>query len=1074
LIYIVIPVKINAIKYLILLISLQLFAITAHSTVFTVINNSDSGIGSLRDALKQAAANGTDQTDLITFNFPDHTETGRTITVMSQLPSLSSNLTVDASTQPGAVFGVSTSKVKILVDKDFSGARNVMLLEEVHDVKIYGFYIKYDIICVGDYDHCYYGQGIAVRDCKDIEIGAAGKGNVIIGFQFNLGINVSGEGGQIHLHCVNLNIKANFFEIEPDGKTLQKTHSTGIQVGYVNGEINIGGTPAEGNLFPNGFSIIQINTENDKDWPEMFTLPATFNIRNNKIGVDYTESQTFRSSGIWFGVHTPDGKNTVFIEDNIISSTNEAGISLTNNLNEISIKRNFIGTDRSLGNKLPYASANGITVFSCKNVKIGSDNPVDRNYIANCKPVSIYQHTTVSVNKNSFFCVKDMYPMHFDYGETFDYPVIQISTITGTKVSGTATPNSKIELFYTDKCGSCAPETYFGSTTTDASGNWHYEGAIQGTVIASATLKGATSEFTKAEVDFTQVTIKNTCPDYGSITGAVPSSFTDLSWVNESGKVVGKAADLLNVPAGKYQLKVGNGDCVVTTPWYEIKTGASVDASAVKIKDASCSAANGSVNGLAILSTTPTDLIYSWRNADGIEVGSALDLTNIKPGSYLLNISLADNSCTLSYGPVVIKNTIGPDINQSNIRITATKCGKAEGSIKGVKATGLGVLKFEWRNEVGKTIASTLDLLDQPAGNYSLSILDESACSALISTLIIPEINGITINDVGTVSPETCGQHNGSISGILVSGATSYQWFDESDRVVGTDINLKNVFSGKYYLVASNSGCIKASKQYTIDSEVPITVNSDHAQVMNDHCGLGIGTITGIKASANLPLSYTWTNENGKVVGSEIDLKNVSKGTYTLNIKDTYGCGWGTQFEIENQVEIPEQPIVNDLQLCGSGDAVLIAGNVKADYGYKLYENEYSLIPLDDQHSGRFNINVNENRSFYVSQYIGTCESSRAKVNVKVGYTALNIPNAFSPNNDGNNDNWIIKGIENYPKTSVMVFNRYGAKVFESSNYQKPFDGNRNGSPLPIGVYFYVIKINEKCSTISGSLTLLR
>ena len=43
----------------------------------------------------------------------------------------------------------------------------------------------------------------------------------------------------------------------------------------------------------------------------------------------------------------------------------------------------------------------------------------------------------------------------------------------------------------------------------------------------------------------------------------------------------------------------------------------------------------------------------------------------------------------------------------------------------------------------------------------------------------------------------------------------------------------------------------------------------------------------------------------------------------------------------------------------------------------------------------------------------------------------LHIPNGFSPNNDGINDIWVIRGIEAYPKNKVRVYNRWNNRVYE-------------------------------------------
>ena len=84
------------------------------------------------------------------------------------------------------------------------------------------------------------------------------------------------------------------------------------------------------------------------------------------------------------------------------------------------------------------------------------------------------------------------------------------------------------------------------------------------------------------------------------------------------------------------------------------------------------------------------------------------------------------------------------------------------------------------------------------------------------------------------------------------------------------------------------------------------------------------------------------------------------------------------------------------------------------------------------------------------------------------------IPNAFTPNGDGINDEWNIKYLSSYPKATVNVFNRYGGKVYSSMGTAKSWDGKYNGEYVPAGVYYYVIDPKNGRKVISGSLTVLR
>jgi gliding motility-associated-like protein len=89
-------------------------------------------------------------------------------------------------------------------------------------------------------------------------------------------------------------------------------------------------------------------------------------------------------------------------------------------------------------------------------------------------------------------------------------------------------------------------------------------------------------------------------------------------------------------------------------------------------------------------------------------------------------------------------------------------------------------------------------------------------------------------------------------------------------------------------------------------------------------------------------------------------------------------------------------------------------------------------------------------------------------------YPKITIPNTFTPNNDGINDIWDIRKLSNYPDSSVMVFNRYGQQVFQSTGYPKPWDGVFNGSPLPVGTYYYIIDLKDTEPKIAGWVLLVR
>lgn len=86
----------------------------------------------------------------------------------------------------------------------------------------------------------------------------------------------------------------------------------------------------------------------------------------------------------------------------------------------------------------------------------------------------------------------------------------------------------------------------------------------------------------------------------------------------------------------------------------------------------------------------------------------------------------------------------------------------------------------------------------------------------------------------------------------------------------------------------------------------------------------------------------------------------------------------------------------------------------------------------------------------------------------------LIVPNTFTPNGDGYNDRWEIKGLELYTGCVIEVFTDAGALVFRSQGYGQPWDGRYQGRPLPAGTYYYVIDPKNGRPRIAGYVTILK
>ncbi len=86
--------------------------------------------------------------------------------------------------------------------------------------------------------------------------------------------------------------------------------------------------------------------------------------------------------------------------------------------------------------------------------------------------------------------------------------------------------------------------------------------------------------------------------------------------------------------------------------------------------------------------------------------------------------------------------------------------------------------------------------------------------------------------------------------------------------------------------------------------------------------------------------------------------------------------------------------------------------------------------------------------------------------------TALFIPNAFTPNNDGKNDRFEILLAKQCPGVEITIFNRWGQEIFNSTTQNNTWDGTYDGTPVPDGVYYYTLRFNK--NSRSGHVSLMR
>ena len=190
-------------------------------------------------------------------------------------------------------------------------------------------------------------------------------------------------------------------------------------------------------------------------------------------------------------------------------------------------------------------------------------------------------------------------------------------------------------------------------------------------------------------------------------------------------------------------------------------------------------------------------------------------------------------------------------------------------------------------------------------------------------------------------------------------------------------------------------------------------------------------TITIDAGSENV--SWTWsTGETSQTVDF------TKAGSYSVELTNALGCKYTHQFIISSE----NQPVIEVVNQSNNSIEVIANGGVKP---YKYYFNG---VPQNS------NILLNPTESSYEIQV----ESATGCFGPPKTIYFIKINNAFTPNADGINDVWSIENLDKMEQVSIIIVDRNGGKVFESTNSNKTeWDGKSFGRALPTSAYWYAV-----------------
>jgi gliding motility-associated-like protein len=327
--------------------------------------------------------------------------------------------------------------------------------------------------------------------------------------------------------------------------------------------------------------------------------------------------------------------------------------------------------------------------------------------------------------------------------------------------------------------------------------------------------------------------------------------------------------------------------------------------------------------------------------------------------------------------------------------------------------------------------------------NYYIDVFPVG-CITATRTPVQIQVNDIPIINIALPTP-ICVNNSTTISASTTIGVIN--WYDSSTAT--TPISSGTSFTTPilnqtttYYVEGNNNRCLSNRIPTTISVyPLPIVTNDNAILCENKTLILDAGISN---------VSYLWSNSE---TTKQITVS--TPGNYTVTVT-TFPQNCSSTKTVN--VMLLNVPQIQEVVVENNTATIIVNG-----FG----NFEYSIDGVNYQNSNEFIINDGGKYIAYVR------EKNECGIDFEP-FIIISIPKFFTPNNDGNNDNWIIRGLVFYPKAEVKIYDRYGKLLIQLNSNKYYWDGTLNGKNLISDDYWYVFKIDDNSPEVKGHFAMIR
>lgn len=396
--------------------------------------------------------------------------------------------------------------------------------------------------------------------------------------------------------------------------------------------------------------------------------------------------------------------------------------------------------------------------------------------------------------------------------------------------------------------------------------------------------------------------------------------------------------DINDVPAGTYSVRILDANRCEQELEVSITQPVALVASIDQVTNVAC---NGDDSGAIDISVVGgvEPYLYVWNNESELQ-----DLTTIPAGEYEVTVTDA-NGCSQTL-TTVIEEPVKLLVQEE--RVTDIDCfGNNSGNISLIVSGGVKPYIYEWNND-----ASTKDVSDLPAGDYSVKITDTNGCFVSYSkTLTQPAQMQASLENV---ADNLCfADKKGEVNIAITGGVSPYSYRWSTGETSQDIINLK---SGEYWVEIRDANRCLDSLSASI-KENPLLVAT--VEVKNISCnGDTSGAIDLSVEGGIAPYTYNWSNE-----ASSQDINGLKTGQYSVTVTDAVGCIKIVEahvIEPSRFVAILESEVHVKCYGQETGSINIRATGGSAPYTYE-WSNGASVEDLRDIPAGDYSLIVSDN-----------------------------------------------------------------------------------------------------------------